>query len=59
MRLGPFGYYPNKYKMYLSPMNTPLEEYNVVLRLAEQYLIRAEGAGKSKQGRRCYKLILI
>lgn len=32
-------YYCNKYKVYLS--STPTE-YNVVLRLAEQYLIRAE-----------------
>jgi hypothetical protein len=32
-------YYPNKYKVRT---NTPVTEYNVVLRLAEQYLIRAE-----------------
>lgn len=31
--------YPFKYK---SRMNTPVTEYNVVLRLAEQYLIRSE-----------------
>jgi SusD family. len=31
--------YPYKYKVYVS---TPVTEYNVVLRLAEQYLIRAE-----------------
>ena len=33
-------YYPNKYKIYLK--NQPLKEYLMVLRLAEQYLIRAE-----------------
>jgi hypothetical protein len=32
-------YYPNKYKVRT---NTPVTEYNVVFRLAEQYLIRAE-----------------
>jgi starch-binding outer membrane protein, SusD/RagB family len=35
--------YPYKYKIFASPTpNTPATEYNVVLRLAEQYLIRAE-----------------
>lgn len=33
-------YYPNKYKVYLQ--NMPVTEYTMVLRLAEQYLIRAE-----------------
>ncbi|OQP49179.1 hypothetical protein A4D02_29745 [Niastella koreensis] len=33
-------YYPYKYKVITSP--PPIHEYNVVLRLAEQYLIRAE-----------------
>lgn len=32
--------YPFKYQVYTSP--PPIREYNVVLRLAEQYLIRAE-----------------
>jgi hypothetical protein len=32
--------YPFKFKFYTSP--APAQEYNVVLRLAEQYLIRAE-----------------
>jgi hypothetical protein len=32
--------YPYKYKLYSSP--SPPTEYNVVLRLAEQYLVRAE-----------------
>jgi hypothetical protein len=32
--------YPNKFKLFSSPV--PPQEYNVVLRLAEQYLIRAE-----------------
>jgi starch-binding outer membrane protein, SusD/RagB family len=40
-------YFPFKYKVYLQ--NLPLTEYNMVLRLGEQYLIRAEaeayGAG--------------
>jgi hypothetical protein len=40
-------YYPYKYKVGL--VNTPTSEYSIVLRLAEQYLIRAEarayGAG--------------
>ena len=40
-------YFPNKYKVYLQ--NEPVTEYNMVLRLGEQYLIRAEaeanGAG--------------
>lgn len=42
IKSGPFGSYPYKYTVYLSAgANTPIE-YNVVLRLAEQYLIRAE-----------------
>jgi tetratricopeptide (TPR) repeat protein len=36
----PVYYYPYKYKVYQSA--TSATEYNVVLRLAEQYLIRAE-----------------
>lgn len=36
---GPKYTYPNKYKISVS---TPATEYNVVLRLSEQYLIRAE-----------------
>jgi hypothetical protein len=34
--------YPYKYKTYLSAAGTAAGEYNVVLRFAEQYLIRAE-----------------
>jgi starch-binding outer membrane protein, SusD/RagB family len=33
---------PNKYKIYKSAPGSEITEYNVVLRLAEQYLIRAE-----------------
>jgi starch-binding outer membrane protein, SusD/RagB family len=33
---------PHKYKVYLSATGSAPTEYNVVLRLAEQYLIRAE-----------------
>jgi hypothetical protein len=36
--------YPYKYKLFSSP--APPQEYNVVLRLAEQYLIRAEALAK-------------
>lgn len=39
---GPTYTYPNKYKVNISQPGTPATEYNVVLRLAEQYLIRAE-----------------
>jgi hypothetical protein len=39
-------YYPFKYKVYLT--NQPLSEYLMVLRLAEQYLIRAEA--RAEQG---------
>jgi starch-binding outer membrane protein, SusD/RagB family len=39
---GPKYTYPYKYKINVSPPDTPAKEYNVVLRLAEQYLIRAE-----------------
>lgn len=34
--------YSNKYKLNLSPIGVKPTEYNVVLRLAEQFLIRAE-----------------
>jgi starch-binding outer membrane protein, SusD/RagB family len=34
--------YPCKYKINVTPPDTPATEYNIVLRLAEQYLIRAE-----------------
>lgn len=34
--------YPFKYKVQGGPANTPVTEYLMVLRLAEQYLIRAE-----------------
>jgi hypothetical protein len=34
--------YSNKYKLNISPIGIKPTEYNVVLRLAEQYLIRAE-----------------
>jgi hypothetical protein len=37
-------YYPNKYK--IGAVNTTLQEYCVVFRLAEQYLIRAEARAK-------------
>lgn len=37
-------YYPNKYKIKYG--NDPLDEYSMVLRLAEQYLIRAEARVK-------------
>jgi hypothetical protein len=40
-------YYPNKYKIFTS--STPPQEYNVVLRLAEQYLIRAEAYAQLNQ----------
>lgn len=39
-------YYPSKYK---SRLMTPIEEYNVVFRLAEIYLIRAEALYGMKQ----------
>jgi hypothetical protein len=42
IKSGPFGNYPYKYTVYLSAADIPPTEYNVVLRLAEQYLIRAE-----------------
>lgn len=48
---GTVYYYPYKYK---NRANTPVTEYEVVLRLAEQYLIRAEaeanGAGAGANG---------
>jgi hypothetical protein len=34
--------YANKYKLNISPIGIKPTEYNVILRLAEQYLIRAE-----------------
>lgn len=36
------GYYPNKYRIVYVPPDGAVEEYSMVLRLAEQYLIRAE-----------------
>ena len=39
--------YPNKFKLVNSP--GPAKEYNVVLRLAEQYLIRAEAEAQLNQ----------
>lgn len=41
--------YPNKYKINLSPNGVPPAEYNVVLRLAEVYLIRAEALAKQSK----------
>jgi hypothetical protein len=41
--------YPNKYKINLSPNGVPPAEYNVVLRLAEVYLIRAEALAKQSR----------
>ncbi|HEY8895780.1 MAG TPA: RagB/SusD family nutrient uptake outer membrane protein [Niastella sp.] len=38
--------YPNKYKVYKSAPGSEITEYNVVLRLAEQYLIRAEALAR-------------
>ncbi len=35
-------HYPYKYKVRSVPVNTPKSEYSIVLRLSEQYLIRAE-----------------
>ncbi len=35
-------YYPFKYKIFIQDASQPVTEYNMVLRLAEQYLIRAE-----------------
>jgi hypothetical protein len=39
--------YPNKYKLFTS--SAPPTEYNVVLRLAEQYLIRAEARAQQNR----------
>ncbi|WP_166436982.1 RagB/SusD family nutrient uptake outer membrane protein [Niastella caeni] len=39
-------YYPYKYKIYQSINGNAPTEYNVVLRLAEQYLIRAEALAR-------------
>lgn len=43
---GPSGifYYPYKYK--IAAVNVPVAEYSIVLRLAEQFLIRAEARAK-------------
>lgn len=43
-----FYYYPYKYKVYLQ--NQPVTEYSMVLRLAEQYLIRAEAEARGASG---------
>jgi len=43
-----FYYYPNKYKVYLQ--NEPVTEYAMVLRLSEQYLIRAEAEAEGAAG---------
>lgn len=40
-------YYPYKYKVF--GRNAPVTEYNMVLRLAEQYLIRAEARAKQNK----------
>lgn len=40
---------PYKYKIYLSATGISPTEYNVVLRLAEQYLIRAEALAKQNR----------
>lgn len=39
-------YYPKKYKVKIPPANTTATEFLMVLRLAEQYLIRAEARAK-------------
>jgi hypothetical protein len=43
-------YYPYKYKVKGGPSNTPLTEYLMVLRIAEQYLIRAEAEANGSSG---------
>lgn len=40
-------YYPHKYKLY--PAGTPTQEYSTILRLAEQYLIRAEARAQQNK----------
>lgn len=40
---------PNKYKTYKSAIGSEITEYNVVLRLAEQYLIRAEALARQNR----------
>jgi hypothetical protein len=40
-------YYPYKYKIYINP--SPVTEYEMVLRLGEQYLIRAEAEAELGQ----------
>ncbi len=43
------GYYMNKYRVqYLPPDGSVTEEYSMVLRLAEQYLIRAEARAQQQ-----------
>lgn len=42
-------YYPNKYKVKFKPATTLPTEYSMVLRLAEQYLIRAEARAKQNK----------
>lgn len=49
IKSGPFGNYPYKYTVYLSATGSLPVEYNVVLRLAEQYLIRAEARVKQSR----------
>jgi starch-binding outer membrane protein, SusD/RagB family len=44
-----FGSYPNKYTIYTSAAGNLPTEYNVVLRLAEQYLIRAEASANQNR----------
>lgn len=39
-------YYPNKYKIGTIDPSLPVKEYTMVLRLAEQYLIRAEARAR-------------
>lgn len=39
-------YYPNKYKIQYDVSGGPILEYSMVLRLAEQYLIRAEARAR-------------
>lgn len=41
--------YPYKYKIYKSAIGSEITEYNVVLRLAEQFLIRAEALAQQNR----------
>ena len=43
-------YFPYKYKIKGGPLSTPLNEYLMVLRLSEQYLIRAEAEANGAPG---------